>query len=141
MYQLFVLYYLFDLLYTSLFSVSLVFGIPTIKRERTSYLLDTLVSLLDAMSQEDKDDCVIVIFIGEVNNSKTVVQSAEITGTALLDDHGLEIKIKVIFILKNKSITRWNNNFSAITVQCLLAIGNFCSYDPNFINICKALKT
>ncbi|PFX20788.1 Alpha-1,3-mannosyl-glycoprotein 4-beta-N-acetylglucosaminyltransferase B [Stylophora pistillata] len=47
--------------------VSLVFGIPTIKRERTSYLLDTLVSLLDAMSQEDKDDCVIVIFIGETD--------------------------------------------------------------------------
>ena len=49
------------------FSVSLIFGIPTIKRERTSYLLDTLASLLDAMSQEDKDDCVIVIFVGEVN--------------------------------------------------------------------------
>lgn len=47
--------------------VSLIFGIPTIKRERTSYLLDTLASLLDAMSQEDKDDCVIVIFVGETD--------------------------------------------------------------------------
>ncbi|KAJ7376863.1 hypothetical protein OS493_032011 [Desmophyllum pertusum] len=47
--------------------VSLVFGIPTIKREKTSYLLDTLASLLDGMAQEDKDDCVIVIFIGETN--------------------------------------------------------------------------
>ena len=56
-----------DLLNTLFFSVSLIFGIPTIKRERTSYLLDTLASLLDAMSQEDKDDCVIVIFVGEVN--------------------------------------------------------------------------
>ena len=52
---------------TLFFLVSLIFGIPTIKRERTSYLLDTLASLLDAMSQEDKDDCVIVIFVGEVN--------------------------------------------------------------------------
>ena len=48
------------------FSVSLVFGIPTIKREKTFYLLDTLASLLEGMSQEDKDDSVIVVFIGEV---------------------------------------------------------------------------
>lgn len=47
--------------------VSLVFGIPTIKREKTSYLLDTLASLLDGMSQESKDDSVIVVFIGETN--------------------------------------------------------------------------
>lgn len=52
--------------YTQCFSVSLVFGIPTIKREKMSYLLDTLASLLDGMSQADKDDSVIVIFIGEV---------------------------------------------------------------------------
>ena len=44
-----------------------MFGIPTIKREKTSYLLNTLASLLDGMTQEDKDDSVIVIFVGEVN--------------------------------------------------------------------------
>ena len=49
------------------FAVSLVFGIPTIKREKTSYLLNTLASLLDGMTQEDKDDSVIVVFVGEVN--------------------------------------------------------------------------
>lgn len=48
--------------------MSLAFGIPTIKREKTSYLLDTLASLLDGMTQEDKDDSVIVVFVGEVNN-------------------------------------------------------------------------
>lgn len=47
--------------------VSLAFGIPTIKREKTSYLLDTLASLLDGMTQEDKDDSVIVVFVGETN--------------------------------------------------------------------------
>lgn len=47
--------------------VSLVFGIPTIRREKMSYLLDTLASLLDGMSQESKDDSVIVVFIGETN--------------------------------------------------------------------------
>lgn len=43
-----------------------MFGIPTIRREQKSYLLDTLASLLDGMSQEDKDDSVIVVFIAEV---------------------------------------------------------------------------
>ena len=46
--------------------MSLVFGIPTIRREKMSYLLDTLASLLDGMSQDSKDDSVIVVFIGEV---------------------------------------------------------------------------
>ena len=54
--------------------MSLVFGIPTIKREKTSYLLDTLASLLEGMSQEDKDDCVIVIFVGEVNSSTSAIR-------------------------------------------------------------------
>lgn len=52
--------------------MSLAFGIPTIKREKTSYLLDTLASLLDGMTQEDKDDSVIVVFVGEVNNLMSV---------------------------------------------------------------------
>lgn len=47
--------------------VSLAFGIPTIKREKMSYLLNTIASMLDGMTQEDKDDSVIVIFIGETN--------------------------------------------------------------------------
>ena len=54
--------------------MSLVFGIPTIKREKTSYLLDTLASLLEGMSQEDKDDCVIVIFVGEVNSLTSAIR-------------------------------------------------------------------
>ena len=32
-----------------------------------SYLLDTLASLVDGMSQDSKDDSVIVVFIAEVN--------------------------------------------------------------------------
>jgi alpha-1,3-mannosylglycoprotein beta-1,4-N-acetylglucosaminyltransferase A/B len=48
-------------------SVSLVFGIPTIKRQKSSYLLNTIASLIEGMSQEDKGDTVIVVFIGEVS--------------------------------------------------------------------------
>lgn len=49
-----------------LFSVSVVMGIPTVKREVKSYLTETLHSLIDNLYPEEKLDCVIVVFIGEV---------------------------------------------------------------------------
>ena len=66
---------LLTVLFISRLSVSLVFGIPTIRREKMSYLLDTLASLLDGMSQESKDDSVIVVFIGEVKLVHDQVQN------------------------------------------------------------------
>uniref|UniRef100_K7GJS2 MGAT4 family member D n=1 Tax=Pelodiscus sinensis TaxID=13735 RepID=K7GJS2_PELSI len=47
--------------------VSLVMGIPTVKREKQSYLMGTLNSLFYEMSSEQKNDCVVVIFVAEVN--------------------------------------------------------------------------
>jgi hypothetical protein len=49
--------------------VSIVIGIPTIKRDKTNYLLETVKSLLDNMSDIDKSDALIVIMISEVNFS------------------------------------------------------------------------
>lgn len=49
---------------------SIVIGIPTIKREKASYLLETLKSVFDAMSDEEKNEAVVVIFIPEVNKKK-----------------------------------------------------------------------
>lgn len=46
---------------------SIVIGIPTIKREKTSYLLETLKSLFDAMNELDKAEALVVVFIPEVN--------------------------------------------------------------------------
>ncbi|KFV05041.1 Alpha-1,3-mannosyl-glycoprotein 4-beta-N-acetylglucosaminyltransferase B, partial [Pterocles gutturalis] len=46
--------------------VSLVMGIPTVKREKQYYLMNTLHSLLYELSEEQKNDCVIIIFIAEV---------------------------------------------------------------------------
>ncbi|KAI1238620.1 hypothetical protein IHE44_0013357, partial [Lamprotornis superbus] len=45
--------------------VSLVMGIPTVKREKQNYLIDTLHSLLYQLSEEQKKDCIIIIFIAE----------------------------------------------------------------------------
>ncbi|XP_055653391.1 alpha-1,3-mannosyl-glycoprotein 4-beta-N-acetylglucosaminyltransferase-like protein MGAT4D isoform X5 [Falco peregrinus] len=47
--------------------VSLVMGIPTVKREKQDYLINTLHSLLYELSEEQKNDCVIIIFVAEVN--------------------------------------------------------------------------
>lgn len=49
-------------------SVSVVLGIPTVKREVQSYLLATLQNLIDSMNEEEASDSLIVIFIAEVPN-------------------------------------------------------------------------
>eukprot|EP00076_Gallus_gallus_P040747 XP_025006285.1 alpha-1,3-mannosyl-glycoprotein 4-beta-N-acetylglucosaminyltransferase-like protein MGAT4D isoform X2 [Gallus gallus] len=46
--------------------VSLVMGIPTVKREKQSYLMSTLQSLLYGLSEKQKNDCVIIIFVAEL---------------------------------------------------------------------------
>ncbi|XP_069747965.1 alpha-1,3-mannosyl-glycoprotein 4-beta-N-acetylglucosaminyltransferase A isoform X4 [Narcine bancroftii] len=47
--------------------VSLVLGIPTVKRKIKSYLAETLHSLIDKLTSEEKLDCVIVVFVGETD--------------------------------------------------------------------------
>ncbi|XP_009866619.1 PREDICTED: alpha-1,3-mannosyl-glycoprotein 4-beta-N-acetylglucosaminyltransferase B-like [Apaloderma vittatum] len=47
--------------------VSLVMGIPTVKREKQHYLLNTLHSLLYELSEEQKNDCLIIVLVAEVN--------------------------------------------------------------------------
>lgn len=42
-------------------------GIPTVKREKQHYLINTLHSLLYELSEEQKNDCVIIIFVAEVS--------------------------------------------------------------------------
>ena len=51
-------------------TVSVVLGIPTVKREVQSYLLATLQNLIDSMSEEEAADSLIVIFIAEVTHFK-----------------------------------------------------------------------
>lgn len=48
-------------------SVTMVMGIPTVKRKVKSYLSETLRSLIDKLSPEEKLDCVIIVFVGEVS--------------------------------------------------------------------------
>uniref|UniRef100_A0A4W3HET9 Alpha-1,3-mannosyl-glycoprotein 4-beta-N-acetylglucosaminyltransferase B n=1 Tax=Callorhinchus milii TaxID=7868 RepID=A0A4W3HET9_CALMI len=46
--------------------VSIVMGVPTVRREVHTYLVDTLNSLIYELSPEEKEDCVIVVLIAEV---------------------------------------------------------------------------
>ncbi|XP_068134192.1 alpha-1,3-mannosyl-glycoprotein 4-beta-N-acetylglucosaminyltransferase B isoform X1 [Hyperolius riggenbachi] len=47
--------------------VSIVMGIPSVKREVHSYLTDTLNSLISELNQQEKEDCVIVVLIAETD--------------------------------------------------------------------------
>ncbi|GBM44975.1 hypothetical protein AVEN_223057-1, partial [Araneus ventricosus] len=45
--------------------VTMVLGIPTVKREVQSYLMSTLQNLIENMSPEERNDAVIIVFIAE----------------------------------------------------------------------------
>ena len=50
------------------YGVSMVLGIPTVRREVQSYLMATLKNLLDRMSPSETADTLILVFIAEVIN-------------------------------------------------------------------------
>ncbi|XP_077182742.1 alpha-1,3-mannosyl-glycoprotein 4-beta-N-acetylglucosaminyltransferase B isoform X3 [Paroedura picta] len=51
--------------------VSVVMGIPSVKREVHSYLTDTLNSLISELNQQEKEDSVIVVLIAETDQQYT----------------------------------------------------------------------
>ncbi|KAJ8028701.1 Alpha-1,3-mannosyl-glycoprotein 4-beta-N-acetylglucosaminyltransferase B [Holothuria leucospilota] len=58
--------------------VSVVLGIPTIKRTVESYLMDTLQSIVNALSQEEKMDTLVVVFIAETDLAYAQGEAAKI---------------------------------------------------------------
>ncbi|XP_071128021.1 alpha-1,3-mannosyl-glycoprotein 4-beta-N-acetylglucosaminyltransferase B-like isoform X1 [Mytilus edulis] len=54
------------------FGASIVIGIPTIKREKISYLSNTLKSLVNGLTAQEKRDCLIIVFIAEPYNNDYV---------------------------------------------------------------------
>lgn len=47
--------------------VSIVLGIPTVVREKQSYLLGTLHNLIENMNEEEQNETLIIVFIGETD--------------------------------------------------------------------------
>uniref|UniRef100_A0A8D3EFN8 Alpha-1,3-mannosyl-glycoprotein 4-beta-N-acetylglucosaminyltransferase B n=1 Tax=Scophthalmus maximus TaxID=52904 RepID=A0A8D3EFN8_SCOMX len=70
--------------------VSIVMGVPSVKREVHSYLTDTLSSLMSELSAAEKDDCVIVVLIAEVT-SLTVTWSLSVSFPAEIQSGLLEV--------------------------------------------------
>lgn len=55
--------------------VSVVLGIPTVRREKETYLLPTLHNLVEAMNAEEAADSLIIVFIAETD-MEYVLQTA-----------------------------------------------------------------
>ncbi|KAK8772221.1 hypothetical protein V5799_024534 [Amblyomma americanum] len=58
--------------------VTMVLGVPTVKREVQSYLMSTLQNLINNMSPEERMISLIVVFIAETNLSYVMKQAKEI---------------------------------------------------------------
>ncbi|KAK7474533.1 hypothetical protein BaRGS_00034227 [Batillaria attramentaria] len=50
--------------------VSIVIGIPTIKRDSVSYVAQTIDSLIKGMTPEEQNDCLIILFVAEPWNDE-----------------------------------------------------------------------
>ncbi|KAK2839054.1 hypothetical protein Q7C36_013868 [Tachysurus vachellii] len=59
--------------------VSLVLGIPTVRRQKQSYLVNTVSSLLFDLTPEEKMDIVIIVFVAETDGAfvKTIADSIQ----------------------------------------------------------------
>lgn len=44
----------------------MVFGVPTVRRQQQTYLIQTLINIVSNMNQTEQKDSLIVIMIGEV---------------------------------------------------------------------------
>ncbi|XP_020798203.1 alpha-1,3-mannosyl-glycoprotein 4-beta-N-acetylglucosaminyltransferase B [Drosophila serrata] len=47
--------------------VSIVLGVPTVRREKQSYLLGTLHNLIENMNDEEQNETLIIVYIGETD--------------------------------------------------------------------------
>lgn len=73
--------------------VSVVLGVPTVRREKQSYLLATLQNLVANMDAAEQNRTLIVVFIGETDAAYVAAVAAQIAGAfaAQLDAGLLEV--------------------------------------------------
>lgn len=48
-------------------SISMVLGVPTVKRDKQTYLMSTLHNIIRNMDEDEQNDTMIVVFIGETD--------------------------------------------------------------------------
>lgn len=49
-------------------NVTLILGIPTVKRENASYLIETLDSFINNMNEAEQSDTLIIVYVGETED-------------------------------------------------------------------------
>lgn len=60
--------------------VSVVLGVPTVRRDKQSYLLSTLQNLVENMDAAEQNRTLIVVFIGETDADYVATVAAQIAG-------------------------------------------------------------
>ncbi|KAF5297422.1 hypothetical protein FQR65_LT01353 [Abscondita terminalis] len=73
--------------------VSIVLGIPTVRREKQSYLMETLQNLVEGMNSEEAEDAVLVVFIAETDMEYVlqVAKEVELRFPAQIDSGLIEV--------------------------------------------------
>ena len=73
--------------------VSIVIGIPTVKRDKQSYLVETIDNLISNMDEEEQNDTMIVLFVGETDLDyvRTVAQEIRTRFASYIDSGFFEI--------------------------------------------------
>lgn len=73
--------------------VSMVLGVPTVKRDKQSYLLDTLQNLIQNMDDEEQNETMIVVFIGETDTDyvQLVAKQIELRFGAFIENGLIEV--------------------------------------------------
>lgn len=73
--------------------VSMVLGIPTVKRDKQSYLLSTLNNLITRMTEEERNDTLLVVFIAETDPEyvSLVSKQIEVRFNAFIDNGLIDI--------------------------------------------------
>ncbi|EDW94524.2 alpha-1,3-mannosyl-glycoprotein 4-beta-N-acetylglucosaminyltransferase A [Drosophila yakuba] len=65
--------------------VSIVLGVPTVRREKQSYLLGTLHNLIENMNDEEQNETLIIVYIGETDMESVQLIARQIE--ASFDQH------------------------------------------------------
>lgn len=73
--------------------VSVVLGVPTVKRDKQSYLLSTLQNLVQNMDDEEQNQTLIVVFIGETDQEyvQLVARQIEVRFGPYVDSGLIEV--------------------------------------------------
>ncbi|ALC44609.1 CG9384 [Drosophila busckii] len=61
--------------------VSIVLGVPTVRREKQSYLLGTLHNLIENMNEEEQNETLIIVYIGETDAEAVQFIAKQIEGS------------------------------------------------------------